>query len=68
MKKNLLIILLLTLFIKPVQAQFGMGKIEEIEAVQGRKLIVMIEEPRERMIKKLTKKPKRGSVEEYKAD
>jgi hypothetical protein len=50
------------------RAQFGMGKIEEIEAVQGRKLIVMIEEPREKMLKRIEKKPKRGSVDDYKAD
>ena len=37
-------------------AQFGRGKIEEIEAVQKRKLIVILEEPRESVIKKLTKK------------
>ena len=48
--------------------QFGMGKIEEIEAVQGRKLIVMIEEPRERMLNKIAKRPKKGTVEDYKAD
>jgi hypothetical protein len=51
-----------------LHAQLGMGKIEEIEAVQARKLIVMIEEPREKMLKKIAKKPKRGSVEDYKAD
>lgn len=51
-----------------LHAQLGMGKIEEIEAVQARKLIVMVEEPREKMLKKIAKRPKRGSVEEYKAD
>lgn len=49
-------------------AQFGMGKIEEIESVQSRKLIVMIEEPRERMLNKIAKRPKKGTVEDYKAD
>jgi hypothetical protein len=51
-----------------LRAQMGMGKIEEIESVQKRKLIVMIEEPREKMLKKIAKNPKRGSVEDYKAD
>ncbi|AYB34197.1 hypothetical protein [Chryseolinea soli] len=51
-----------------LKAQMGMGKIEEIEAVKGRKLIVMIEEPRERILKRIEKKPKLGSVEDYKAD
>jgi hypothetical protein len=49
-------------------AQFGLGKIEEIEEVQKRKLIVMIEEPREKMLKKIAKRTKRGSVDDYKAD
>lgn len=71
MTKNKLNLLPLLFFIGmtfQVHAQLGMGKIEEIEAVQARKLIVMIEEPREKMIKKIAKKPKRGSVEDYKAD
>jgi hypothetical protein len=65
-----LLSLLLLLFVASfsARAQMGMGKIEEIEAVQSRKLIVMIEEPRERMLKKIAKKAKRGSVEDYKAD
>jgi hypothetical protein len=49
-------------------AQYGMGKIEEIEAVQSRKLIVMVEEPRERMLNKIAKRPKKGTVEDYKTD
>jgi hypothetical protein len=49
-------------------AQYGMGKVEEIEAVQARKLIVMIEEPRERMLNKIAKRPKKGTVQDYKAD
>jgi len=51
-----------------VYAQYGLGKIEEIEEVRSRKLIVMIEEPREKVLKKIAKNPKRGSVEDYKAD
>ncbi len=48
-------------------AQFGRGKIEEIEAVQKRKLIVILEEPRESVIKKLTKKKKDSELDNYKA-
>jgi hypothetical protein len=49
-------------------AQMGMGKIEEIESLQERQLIVLIEEPREKMLKRLTKKPKLGTEADYKAD
>ena len=49
-------------------AQYGMGKIEEIEAVQSRKLIVMIEEPRERMLNKISRRPNKGTVQDYQAD
>jgi hypothetical protein len=66
--KSLLFPLLLTISLPEAYAQMGMGKVEEIEEVQKRKLIVLIEEPRERMIKKLTKNSKRGSVEDYKSD
>lgn len=51
-----------------LRAQMGMGKPEEIEAVKARKLVVLIEEPREKMLKRIAKKAKRGSVEDYKAD
>jgi hypothetical protein len=69
-KRKIEFLILLLAFVSSfsVQAQMGMGKIEEIEAVQSRKLIVMIEEPREKMLKKIEKRPKRGSVEDYKAD
>jgi hypothetical protein len=56
------------LFVTQIYAQMGIGKIEEIEQVKSRKLIVMIEEPREKMLKKIEKRAKRGSVEDYKAD
>jgi hypothetical protein len=49
-------------------AQFGMGKIEDIEQIKKRKLIIMIEEPRERTLKWIAKKAKRGSVDDYKRD
>ncbi len=67
-KLGLYIIVLVLMSSMDLRAQMGMGKIEEIEEVQKRKLIVMIEEPRERMLKKIAKKTKRGSVEDYKAD
>jgi hypothetical protein len=49
-------------------AQMGFGKIEEIQQVKSRRLIVVIEEPSERMMKKLQKRPRKGDVEDYKAD
>jgi hypothetical protein len=66
--KKALVCMLLLLSSSGLYAQMGMGKIEEIEEVQKRKLIVMIEEPREKMLNKIAKKAKRGSVEDYKAD
>lgn len=48
-------------------AQMGMGKVEEIMAVKSRKLIVIVEEPQERIIKKLTKKKKETEIEQYRA-
>lgn len=47
--------------------QMGKGKVNEIEDIQRRKLIVIVEEPRERVIKKLTKKKKEAELENYKA-
>lgn len=66
--KRLFMLLLLSTSAFAVHAQMGMGKVEEIEEVQKRKLIVMIEEPRDKMLVKIAKKAKRGSVEDYKAD
>lgn len=67
MHRMLLLLLVLTLPAS-LRAQFGLGKIEEIESVKTRRLIVMIEEPRERVLKKIAKRPKLGTVAEYKAD
>jgi hypothetical protein len=67
-KSNFLVVLFFLGASIQLYAQYGMGKIEEIEAVQSRKLIVMIEEPRERMLNKIAKRPKKGTVEDYKAD
>jgi hypothetical protein len=66
--KRLFVFALLLMSASALHAQMGMGKIEEIEEVKKRKLIVMIEEPREKMLKRIEKKAKRGSVEDYKAD
>jgi hypothetical protein len=70
MKKSLLtltaLLLLATSF--PSYSQMNKVTIEEIAAAKNRDLILMIEEPREKMLKKIEKKPKRGSVDEYKAD
>lgn len=68
LKIGVLSLLLVFTSLYQTHAQMGMGKIEEIEAVQSRKIIVMIEEPREKMLKRIAKKPKRGSVDDYKAD
>ncbi len=67
-KVTMLMLLIIAAVAFKSNAQFGMGKIEEIEAVQARKIIVMVEEPREKMIKKLSKKPKLGTIDDYKAD
>jgi hypothetical protein len=66
--KKLLVSVCLLVSSFGLYAQMGMGKIEEIEEVQKRKLIVMIEEPREKMLNKIAKKAKRGSVDDYKDD
>ncbi|MDJ1504839.1 hypothetical protein [Xanthocytophaga agilis] len=71
MKKSLLKLVFTFVFLclsAYTYAQMGMGKVEEIEEVMSRKLIVLIEEPREKMLKRIEKKPKRGSIEDYKKD
>lgn len=45
----------------------GMGKVEEIESVQHRKLIVIIEEPKETVLKKLTRRKKDSELQNYRA-
>jgi hypothetical protein len=64
--KVLFSILLLSLFTENANAQFGLGKIKEIEAVQQRKLIVMLEVPDADFIKKLTKKGETVQLNSYK--
>lgn len=73
MKKLKLALITLTLIMTGVvkanaQAEYVTDKVEDVEAVQLRKLIVMIEEPREKMLNRIEKKPKLGSVADYKAD
>lgn len=65
--KLLTLTLALGASVAQMSAQFGMGKIEEIEAIQRRKLIVILEEPREKIIKKLTKKKKESEIANYKS-
>lgn len=50
-----------------VSAQFGYGKVSEIEALQSRKLIVIVEEPKEKVIKKITRKKHEDKIPVYKA-
>jgi hypothetical protein len=52
-------------FTKNVKAQMGYGKPEDIEQVKKRKLIVVLEEPNEDVMKKLTKKHKTDQIKEY---
>lgn len=70
MKKLSLFSLLTFIFIfnNGAFAQYGLGEIKDIEAIEKRNLIVMIEEPNNKVINKLGKKPKLGTVVEYKAD
>lgn len=67
-KKSLVIAALCVLGAQmPVHAQWGMGKKSEIEEVQNRPLIVLLETPSDKVIKKLTKKHKEEWIEEYKS-
>src|SRR5574337_186902 len=65
MKIQLLSYLLLLLFPFSVSAQFGYGKISDIEGVQNRKLIVITESPNEKVIKKLNKKNHADKIPVY---
>ena len=69
MKKiNFYAILLVSIVtINQIRAQFGMGKPEDIEQVKKRGIIVIVEKPSERIIKKLTKKGKTTEMDAYKA-
>jgi hypothetical protein len=59
--------LLCTLLLFPVlsKAQFGYGKVSEIEALQSRKLIVIIEQPSDKVLKKLNKKNQPDKIALY---
>jgi len=67
MKKIIFSSLLLMLLPFLASAQFGYGKISEIEAAQSRKLIIILEEPNDKVLKKLEKKKKSDRVDMYKA-
>jgi len=58
--------ILFVLFPSLVIGQFGYGKISEIDALKTRKLIVIVEEPQERVIKKLQRKKQIDKIEVYK--
>lgn len=65
MKRNtvkLFFTALLILASNRLHAQFGLGKIEEIGSVMSRKLIVLIEEPRANMLRKIARNPNTFSV------
>ena len=67
MTKNFLLpltIIVLPLFCK---AQFGLGKVSEIEALQARKLIVITEQPNDNVLKKLKKKNQSDKIALYDA-
>jgi hypothetical protein len=67
MKKSLLLLAGLALFgfTHNAKAQFGYGKLEDIEKLKKRKLIVIVESPDEDLMKKLTKKKKTDDIKAY---
>ena len=69
MKKTTFIALSLFLLAltNTLSAQFGMGKPDDIEQLKKRTLIVIVEKPSEKLIKKLTKKGKTADIDAYKA-
>jgi hypothetical protein len=67
MKKVSLLIAGIALFAcaTKTSAQFGMGKVKDIDEVKKRKLIVIVESPDEDLMKKLTKKKKTDDIKTY---
>lgn len=65
--KSILTLLLVCNFALIASSQMGMGKYEDIAKIEHRKLIIIIEEPKDFVIKKLTRKKKLDKVEDYKA-
>jgi len=47
-------------------AQFGFGKVEEIQEMKNRKLVILSQEENEKVVEKLQKKGYGGKVDEYK--
>jgi len=68
MKFKLLTLLLVVFSFNSAFAQFGYGKIEDIETVQNVPLIIVTQVPSDKVIKKLNKKQGPEAVEKYKAD
>jgi hypothetical protein len=66
--KSILTLLLVCNFALVAFSQMGMGKYEDIMKIQKRKLIIVTEEPREKVIKKLAKKGKNDQLDKYKSD
>ena len=58
MLKNLFLFCFVVSMSSNLQAQFGFGKIEDINALKERTLLVEMKEPSEKTLKKLRKKPK----------
>jgi len=54
--KYIFVLLLLLVSLKPF-AQFGQGKVEDIQDIKKRTLILLLEEEDEKILKKLAKKP-----------
>lgn len=62
-------LLVLCILIFPVlsKAQFGLGKVSDLEAVQSRKLLVIVEQPSAKVLKKLQKKNQQDKISQYNA-
>ncbi|MGB3076053.1 MAG: hypothetical protein WBB36_12060 [Chitinophagales bacterium] len=67
LKNYFLASLLLLTTVTLSRAQMGMGKPEEIAELKKRKLIVILEEPSQKVIDKLKKKGKSAYIDDYKA-
>ncbi len=67
MKKINLMLLFIFIagFATHTMAQFGFGKVADLEEVKKRKLIVIVETPDQDLVKKLTKKGKTDAISQY---
>ncbi len=64
--KLLLSCLILICSITSLHAQWGFGKVEEIEAMKNRKLVIMTQDENEKVIEKLKKKGYSDKTDDYK--